>query len=105
MERVRRLPPRARRLRGTVFDVFGYTEERRTERALAREFEHTLDILLAGLDAESLPAAAEVVNAYMDIRGYGPVKAQSVDEVRDRVAKQLASMRRCDVASESNVEK
>src|SRR5262249_46549889 len=36
-------------LRGTAFDIFGYTEERRTERALIREYEETVERLLGEL--------------------------------------------------------
>jgi len=84
-----RLLAAMRRLRGTRFDVFGMTAERRMERALIGEFESTLDRLLDGLSAGTLDDAREIAEAYMDIRGYGPVKEQAVAEVRDRVEKAL----------------
>ncbi len=46
-----------RRLRGTVFDVFGYTEERGLERALIREYAHRIDSLLPALAPERLQLA------------------------------------------------
>ncbi|MDX1482561.1 MAG: indolepyruvate ferredoxin oxidoreductase family protein [Woeseiaceae bacterium] len=75
-----------RRLRGTPFDVFGYTAERRMERALIGEFEATVDRLLDRLDAGTHAEAVRVLALYQDIRGYGPVKDQAVKEVRARIA-------------------
>ncbi|MDX1515926.1 MAG: indolepyruvate ferredoxin oxidoreductase family protein [Woeseiaceae bacterium] len=88
-----RVLARMRRLRGTPFDVFGYTAERRMERRLPKEFEQTVDTLLERLEAGSLQDACDVVAMYMDIRGYGPVKEQAVTDVRRRVAERIAGMR------------
>ncbi|MEO1204192.1 MAG: DUF6537 domain-containing protein, partial [Pseudomonadota bacterium] len=81
-----------RRLRGTAFDVFGMTAERRRERALIGEFETTVDRLLEQLSAETLDGARDAAAAYMDIRGYGPVKEQAVTEVRERVEALLENL-------------
>ena len=75
-----------RRLRGTPFDLFGYTAERRMERALIGEFEKTMESLLGSLDAGNLGDAAAIAALYQEIRGYGPVKEAAVDDVRARVA-------------------
>ena len=77
---------RMRRLRGTPFDVFGWTAERRMERALIKEFEDLVDGLLPKFTVENAGDAAELVSLYMDIRGYGPVKEQAVEEVRAKIA-------------------
>ncbi len=81
-----------RRLRGTAFDLFGLTAERRTERALIGEFEHTVDCLLQSLTADNISAATAIVNRYLDIRGYGPVKEQALHEVRADIQKRLADL-------------
>jgi indolepyruvate ferredoxin oxidoreductase len=73
-----RLLAKMRRLRGTRFDPFGMTAERRLERALIGEFEDTVGKVLAGLAAGKAAAAADIVNLYLDIRGYGPVKEEAV---------------------------
>ena len=57
--------------------MFGYTEERRWERSLIKEFEQLLDELLPDLDAASLPDAVARVSRYLEIRGYGPVKVDA----------------------------
>jgi indolepyruvate ferredoxin oxidoreductase len=74
-----------RRLRGSAFDVFGMTRERRMERELIAEFEQTVSALQCKLDESNVEQAIEIVQMYMDIRGYGPVKEQAVAEVRKRV--------------------
>ena len=80
-----RLLASLRGLRGTKFDLFAYTEERRMERALIDEFETTVEKLLSVLTADNLDDAIEVVQLYMDIRGYGPVKEQAVKDVRAKL--------------------
>ena len=81
-----RVLARMRRLRGTRLDLFGLTAERRMERQLISEFEATIDRLLVKLSSENIAAATEIVELYLDIRGYGPVKEQAVREVRERLA-------------------
>jgi len=84
-----RLLARLRRLRGTRLDPFGLSAERRLERALITEFESTLASVLAGLHAANLGEATSIVNLYMEIRGYGPVKEEAVASVRKRVDDRL----------------
>ncbi len=73
-------------LRGTRFDLFGMTAERRMERALITEFETLTDEILAELTPANLERARDMLALYMDIRGYGPVKEQAVKDVRARLA-------------------
>ena len=61
-------------LRGTAFDPFGRTEERKAERALIDEYESTVAMMLAKLDAANLEAAIAVASVPEEIRGYGHVK-------------------------------
>jgi indolepyruvate ferredoxin oxidoreductase len=61
-------------LRGTAFDVFGYTAERRTERKLIEEYFATIDTLLATLDHDNHALAVEIASVPEQIRGYGHVK-------------------------------
>ena len=80
------------RVRGTRLDPFGRTAERRMERALIGEFENRVEQLLGALDASNLDLATEIVGLYMDIRGYGPVKEQAIDDVRTRVANKINTL-------------
>jgi len=71
-------------LRGTALDVFGKTDERRTERALIGEYRACIEELLRGLKADNLAAAVEIASLPEDIRGYGHVKARHLAAVRPK---------------------
>jgi len=73
-----------RGLRGTALDVFGYTEERRTERALIAEYEETVDRVLAGLTAHNHAIALELLSLPEEIRGFGHIKMASVVAARKK---------------------
>ncbi len=86
-----RLLAKGRRLRGTALDPFGYLAERREERRLIVEYRDLIERLLAGLTAESLPAAVAVAAAAERIRGFGPVKAETIAAYRKEVSEKLAA--------------
>ncbi len=86
-----RVLARLKRLRGTRFDVFGMTAERKLERRLIEEFEATVEALLPALSPANLDEAIGIVNRYLEIRGYGPVKEEAAARVRAGVADDLAS--------------
>ena len=79
-----RVLAKLRFLRGGVFDVFGKTEERRTERALITEYEHTIEMLLTDLSAETHSIAVSIAKLPEQIRGYGHVKEASIAIARAR---------------------
>ncbi|MBK9495617.1 MAG: indolepyruvate ferredoxin oxidoreductase family protein [Aquimonas sp.] len=61
-------------LRGTAFDPFGRSEERRTERALIEEYVQTIEQLLSHLNPERIDLATQIAAVPEHIRGYGHVK-------------------------------
>jgi indolepyruvate ferredoxin oxidoreductase len=70
-------------LRGTAFDVFGFTAERKMERALIKEYRDSIAALLAkGLTAERLPLAVDIARIPEEIRGYGHVKERHLHAAR-----------------------
>jgi len=69
---------KARRLRGSLWDVFGRSAERRLERALLADYEADLGILLANLARSTLGDAIALVSLPEKIRGYGHVKRRSI---------------------------
>jgi len=73
-----------RRLRGTPFDIFGYSEERRNERALIREYEETVKRLLAGLTAQNHALAVQIASLPEEIRGFGHIKARTLEPARKK---------------------
>jgi indolepyruvate ferredoxin oxidoreductase len=82
-----RLLARLKGLRGTRLDVFGYSHERRAERALIGWYEALIETLIARLAGEEPQALLALARAPMDIRGYGPVKAQAIETVKAEVAR------------------
>ncbi|MET0085765.1 MAG: indolepyruvate ferredoxin oxidoreductase family protein [Sedimenticola sp.] len=69
---------RLRGLRGGAFDIFGYSKERRKERALIGEYRKRIDEILNDLNSDNLEAAIEIANVPSMIRGFGPVKEESL---------------------------
>ena len=73
--------PLLTRLKGrrrTPLDLFGYSEERRIERALIAAFEADLDRIVDGLTPARLETAAQLAEVPQAIRGYGHVKEASL---------------------------
>ena len=61
-------------LRGTVFDPFGHTAERKIERSLVREYEALLEEIFVKLTPENHHLAVGLVAIPDKIRGFGHVK-------------------------------
>jgi hypothetical protein len=69
-----------KKLRGTVWDPFGYCAERHMDRALLDGYLALLETLLASLKPETVPEAAAIAALPMEIRGYGRVKEKAVEQ-------------------------
>ena len=69
-------------LRGTAFDVFGYSDERRGERALIIQYERLVEDVLSQLSSASLAAGVVLLNTPDEIRGYGHVKASAIEKAQ-----------------------
>jgi indolepyruvate ferredoxin oxidoreductase len=82
-----------RGLRGTVFDPFGYTGERRTERALIARYRENLSALLPALSSDNLAQVVQLASIPEDIRGYGHVKARHLQAAQAKEAELLAQLR------------
>jgi indolepyruvate ferredoxin oxidoreductase len=80
-------------LRGTAFDLFGYTAERRQERALIREYEGLVDELLGDLSPLNHSLAVKLASLPDDIRGYGHVKDAHLARARRKQQDLLAQWR------------
>jgi indolepyruvate ferredoxin oxidoreductase len=80
-----KLLARLKFLRGTAFDPFGYTAERRGERELIRWYEREIDMVLAKLSARTLPDLVAIARAPLEIRGYGPVKEAAIPRAKAEV--------------------
>jgi len=78
MMRVFGLLAKLKGLRGTAFDPFGYTEERRTERRLIADYENLLNEILPKLTSDNHPLAVGLAAVPEKIRGFGHVKLRNL---------------------------
>ncbi|KAF1700794.1 indolepyruvate ferredoxin oxidoreductase family protein [Pseudoxanthomonas suwonensis] len=76
-------------LRGTAFDPFGRTAERRMERQLVEDYFATIERLLQKLDGGNVGLAAQIASIPDQIRGYGHVKEAHLHAARAREAELL----------------
>ena len=80
-------------LRGTALDLFGYSEERRQERALIEEYKETVEEILAELTPVNQKQAVELADVVQLIKGFGHVKEANLQKARSEWAKRQARFR------------
>ncbi len=81
-----------RGLRGTRWDPFGYTAERRAERRIRDRYLTDVERLAAGLTPDTLALAVEIAALPERIRGYGPVKEKAIGEAEAERARLFAAL-------------
>lgn len=89
-------------LRGTAFDLFGHTAERKMERGLIAEYKASIDDVLSMLDASNHAQAIEIARLPEEIRGFGHVKERSVKAAREKAAHLMTALRSAAVATNSS---
>ncbi len=99
-----RILARLKTLRGTRWDIFGYSAERRQERATLKAFENELAELLPQLTPENLPLAVELVETVESIRGFGHVKDAALEQANIRRAQLRKRLRGDDVVQVIEIE-
>jgi indolepyruvate ferredoxin oxidoreductase len=80
-------------LRGTPLDLFGYTAERRMERALIKEFELDVAEVLPLTTPETQELVLALFELPMQIRGFGHVKQKNAQTVAKRREELLVAIR------------
>jgi len=80
-------------LRGTPFDPFGYSKERRMERALIREFEGDMKEVLKLVNSDQLATCVALAELPLQIRGFGHVKQKNAAEVAKQRETLFAQLR------------
>ena len=80
-------------LRGTAFDPFGHTRERRTERRLIADYEDLLNELLTRLKPENHALCVALAAIPEKIRGFGHVKERHLEAAKAEEAMLLARLR------------
>ncbi len=71
-------------LRTTPFNPFARSAERRLERELIVEYEHTIDTLCAEVQPNKVELALAIAKLPDEVRGFGPVKQASVERYREQ---------------------
>jgi len=80
-------------LRGTMFDIFGYTQERRQERKLIGDYEALLEELMTALSPGKHATAVALAAIPEKIRGFGHVKLRHLQAAKAEEAALLAQFR------------
>ena len=78
-------------LRGTAFDPFGYTHERRLERRLIVDYRALVLHVVGRLDESNFAAGLELAGAAAEIAGYGPVKDAAARAYAEKLPGLLAA--------------
>jgi indolepyruvate ferredoxin oxidoreductase len=80
-------------LRGTPFDIFGYAEVRREERALTGWYEQLVRDCLDNATPDNLSLAHEIVALPGQIRGYENIKLANVRKVKELATERLSALK------------
>ncbi len=75
---------KCKRLRGTPLDIFGYTKERRQERALRDDYEIMVSQLVESLTPANYEQACQLTALPDEIRGFGHVKEKSIEAYQQK---------------------
>ncbi|MGE9010226.1 indolepyruvate ferredoxin oxidoreductase family protein [Leptospira interrogans] len=79
-------------LRGTAFDIFGHSADRKMERDLIAGYEKDVATVLGLLSPLTLDTAIEILSLPDRIRGYGPVKEKAVHDAKARYTQLAADL-------------
>lgn len=81
---------RLKGLRGTAFDPFGRSAERKAERALRDDYLALIETLNTEFNANSADAAVTLARLPDEVRGYGPVKEEALKAFPKRLNAAMA---------------
>ncbi len=73
-----RMLARLKFLRGTIFDPFGYSNERKSERKLIADYEAMIMRHTATLNSDQIGAVARLARLPEMVRGYGHIKEENI---------------------------
>jgi indolepyruvate ferredoxin oxidoreductase len=81
-------------LRGSMLDPFGWQRDRRLERRIIADYERWIECLLEHLTAGNRDAAALLVQKTATIRGFGHIKSENYQRVREEIEAALQQLER-----------
>ncbi|MDB5726036.1 MAG: indolepyruvate ferredoxin oxidoreductase family protein [Novosphingobium sp.] len=100
-----RLLAKGKRLRRGPLDVFGYSAERRMERALIGEYHDVVLSVAARLNEANLGVATQIAQSAALVRGYGPIKHDGVIAWRAALPELMTRFETAPIADASRTEK
>jgi indolepyruvate ferredoxin oxidoreductase len=68
-------------LRGTPLDIFGYTAERKREKALRDDYFKFIDELVGSLSQDNKALMLKVAQLPEQVRGYGHIKLRNMEKL------------------------
>ncbi len=80
-------------LRGTVWDVFGYSLERKTERKLIHTYFDVCEEVMTNLKPENYDVAIDLLKFPEMIKGYGPIKERNVERALKKLEKDMKAFK------------
>ena len=92
MMRALKLLAKFKGLRGTAFDPFGYSQDRKLEHRLIAGYESRLDEIAANLSPATIETAIELASLPEGVRGYGFIKQHMADTADERARELLAEL-------------
>ena len=93
MRPVFRLLAKGKRLRGTSFDIFSYSAERKLERQMIADYEKLVDELIERLSPTTHARAVALATLPLEIKGFGHIKERNYKAAMAREAALLAELR------------
>lgn len=96
-----RLMAKFKGLRGGALDIFGYTAERKMERALIGQYRDMINGLLSQLNETNLAQAVAIASIPEDIRGYGHVKEKNLAAAKQKEARLLEQFKQAGSSSKA----
>ncbi len=88
-----RLLAKGKALRGTAWDVFGYSAERKLERQMIADYEKLVEEVVERLSPATHATAVALTSLALDIRGFGHIKLRNYRTVKAREAALLRELR------------
>jgi indolepyruvate ferredoxin oxidoreductase len=88
-----RLLAKGRRLRGTVWDVFGHTQERKLERQMIADYEQLLEEVGRRLTPQTHATAVALARLPLEIKGFGHIKLRNYRTAKARETALLGQLR------------
>lgn len=71
-------------LRGTKFDIFGYSQERKTERQLIEDYKQMLEKALPHLNESTYETVLELAKLPEKMRGFGHIKEANIKQAKEQ---------------------